>query len=58
MPLIFTREYFIAVAAAIALTLVAKRGWLHHRLLWLLSAASIIVTLWVLGIHPLGFLVS
>jgi len=58
MPLIFTPEYIIAVAVAIVVTLFAKRGGFYQRALWLLSIAVIIITLWILGIHPLGFAVS
>jgi hypothetical protein len=58
MPLIFTREYIIAVGVAIVFTLIAKRAGLHRKLLWLFSTAVIILALWLLGIHPLGFAVS
>ena len=58
MPLIFTREHIIAVAVAIAVTVVASHAGLQRRLLWLLSTAAVILTLWPLGVHPLGFAVS
>jgi hypothetical protein len=58
MPLILTREYIYAVAVALVVTLIAKRAGLHHRILWLLTTAAIILTLWAQGLHPLGFLVS
>lgn len=58
MPLIFTPAYIIAVVVATAITLIAKRAGLYHRTLWLISTAVIIITLWILGIHPLGFAVS
>ena len=58
MPLILTREYIIAVAVAIIATLIAKRVGLHRKILWLLSTAVSVLTLWGLGVHPLGFAVS
>jgi hypothetical protein len=58
MPLIFTWEYIFAVAVAIVVTLGAKRVGLHRGLLWLVSTFIVIVTLWLVGIHPLGFLAS
>ena len=54
MPLIFTPEYIVAIIV----TLIAKRAGIHRGLLGLVSTAVIILTLWILGIHPLGFLVS
>jgi hypothetical protein len=47
-----------AVAAAIVVTLIARRAALRRVLLWMLSTTVIIVTLWALGLHPLGFAVS
>ena len=58
MPLIFTPQYIIAVAAAVFVTLIAKHRGARRGLLWPLSTTGIIVTLWLAGIHPLGFLVS
>jgi hypothetical protein len=58
MPLIFTPEYIIAVVVATVMTLIAKRAGFFHRALWLISTVVIIITLWILGIHPLGFAVS
>ena len=57
MPLIFTPQYIIAVGVAIVATLIAKRAGLQ-RGVWLLSTAVIILALWPLGFHPLGFAVS
>jgi len=58
MPLIFTPECIIAVAVALIVTLVAKRAGLPRRLLWLLATVIMIASLWLFGIHPLGFAVS
>jgi hypothetical protein len=58
MPLILTPQYAVAIVAAIAITLLAKRAGLYRGLLWVLATAVIILTLWVLGFHPLGFAVS
>jgi hypothetical protein len=52
-------QYLVAVAVAVVATLIAKRAGLRRRLLlWLLATITIIATLWLLGIHPLGFAVS
>ena len=58
MPLIFRPEYIFAVIVAIVVTLIAERGGAHRGRLWPLSTVVIILSLWVFGIHPLGFLVS
>src|SRR5215467_10015833 len=58
MPLIFTPQYIIAVAVAVFVTLIAKHRGAPRGLLWPLSTTGIIITLWLAGIHPLGFLVS
>jgi hypothetical protein len=57
MPIILTREYLIAVVVAIVVAAIAKRAGLR-RDLWLLSTVVIILTLWALGLNPLGFAVS
>jgi hypothetical protein len=58
MPLIFTPQYIIAVAVAVFVTLIAKHRGARRGLLWPLSTIGIIITLWLAGFHPLGFLVS
>jgi hypothetical protein len=57
MPIILTREYLIAVVVAIVVAAVAKRAGLRGGL-WSLSTVVIIITLWALGLNPLGFAVS
>jgi hypothetical protein len=57
MPIILTREYLIAVVAAIVVAAIARRAGLR-RGLWPLSTVVIILTLWPQGLHPLGFAVS
>lgn len=58
MPLIFTPQYIIAVAVAVFVTVIAKHRGVRRGVIWPLSTTGIIITLWLAGIHPLGFLVS
>jgi len=58
MPLIFTPQYIVAVVVAVFVTIITKNRGAPRGLLWPVSTTAIIVTLWLAGIHPLGFLVS
>jgi hypothetical protein len=57
MPIILTPPYIAAVVVAFVVAMSAKRAGLH-RGLWPLATVVIVLTLWLLGVNPLGFAVS
>jgi len=57
MPLFLTWEYFVSLAFALLITFGARRSGVRHGLAFV-ALTSIILCLWFLGVHPLGFLVS
>jgi len=57
MPLILTWQYFVSLIWALLVTFGTRRAGVRSGLT-LVALVSIILCLWFLGFHPLGFLVS
>lgn len=57
MPLFLTWQYLVSLVGALVVTLATSRVGVRTGLTFV-ALVSIILCLWFLGFHPLGFLVS
>lgn len=57
MPIFLTWEYGVSVAGALVVVLLVHRTGVRYGLT-IVATAAIVGFLWLMGRHPLGFLVS